>query len=114
MKKQVQQQDRFQPKLKIKKGDTVKVLTGEDRGKTGEVMEVFPKENTAIVEGVRIVSKHTKPSAQNPNGGIIEKSAPIQISNLQVVVNGQPTRVGRKVEGEKIVRYSKKTQEVID
>jgi large subunit ribosomal protein L24 len=114
MKKQVQQQKRFQPKLKIKKGDTVKVLSGEDRGKSGEVLEVFPKENRAIVEGINIVSKHTKPSAQNPNGGIIEKAATIHISNLQVVVGGQSTRVGRKVEGDKIVRFSKKTQEVID
>lgn len=114
MKKQVPQQKRFQPKLKIKKGDTVKVLSGESRNQTGVVLEVFPKENRAIVEGINLVSKHTKPSAQNPNGGIIEKAAPIHISSLQLVAGGKPTRVGRKIEGDKIVRYSKKTQEVID
>lgn len=114
MKKQVQQQDRFQPKLKIKKGDTVKVLSGEDRGKSGQVLEVSPKLNRAIVEGVNIITKHTKPSAQNPNGGREEKEAPINISNLQLLVGGKPTRVGRKVEDGKTVRYSKKTKEVID
>lgn len=114
MKKQVQQQQRFQPKLKIKKGDTVKVLSGESRNETGTVLEVFPKVNKALVEGVNKISKHTKPSAQNPEGGIIVKEAPIHISNLQLVVGGKPTRVGRKEVEGKIVRYSKKTQEVID
>lgn len=114
MKKQVQQPNRFQPKLKIKKGDTVKVLSGEDRGKSGQILEVFPKENRAIVEGIRIISKHTKPSAQNPNGGIVKKEAPIHISNLMLVVNGTATRVGRKTVDGKTVRYSKKSQEVID
>lgn len=115
MKKQTNQQKRFQPKLKIKKGDTVKVLCGEDRGKTGEVLEVFPKENRAIVKGVRMIVKHSKPSAQNPNGAREEKEAPIHISNLQLLVNGQPTRVGRRLdENGKIVRYSKKTKEVIE
>ena len=114
MKKQVQQQKRFQPKLKIKKGDTVKVLSGESRNKTGQVLEVYPLLNKAIVEGVNMVTKHAKPSAQNPNGGIIQKEAALNISNLQLVVGGKPTRVGRKTEGDKIVRFSKKTQEVID
>lgn len=113
MKKQVQS-NRFQPKLKIKKGDTVKVLAGEDKGATGVVNQVFPKENRAIVEGVRMVTKHTKPSAQNPNGGIVKKEAPIHISNLMLVASGTPTRVGRKEVDGKIVRYSKKSQEVID
>ena len=113
MKKQVQQK-RFQPKLKIKKGDTVKVLTGEDRGKTGEIIQVFPRENRVVVEGVNVVAKHTKPSAKHPNGGILEKEAAIHISNVQLVVGGQATRVGRKVVDGKIKRYSKKTQELID
>ncbi len=115
MKKQTAQQKRFQPKLKIKKGDTVKVLSGEDRLKTGEVLEVHPSVNKAVVKGINIIVKHTKPSAQNPNGGREEKEAPIHISNLQLLVNGQPSRVGRKVNEEgNIVRYSKKTKEVIE
>lgn len=113
MAKQVQQK-RFQPKLKIKTGDTVKVLSGEDKGKTGEVLAVYPKLNKAIVEDINMVSKHTKPSAKHPNGGIIQQEAPIYISKLQLVVGGQATRVGRKIVDGKIVRYSKKTQEVID
>ena len=113
MKKQVQQK-RFQPKLKIKKGDTVKVLSGEDRNKTGIVLAVLPAENRAVVEGINLISKHTKPTAKNPNGGIVKKEASINISNLQLIVAGQPTRVGRKEVDGKIVRYSKKTQEVID
>lgn len=113
MKKQVQQK-RFQPKLKIKKGDTVKVLSGEDRNKTGIVLAVLPAENKAVVEGINLISKHTKPTAKNPNGGIVKKEASINISNLQLIVGGQPTRVGRKEVDGKIVRYSKKTQEVID
>jgi len=113
MKKQVQQK-RFQPKLKIKKGDTVKVLSGEDRNKTGIVLAVLPAENRAVVEGINLISKHTKPTAKNPNGGIVKKEASINISNLQLIVGGQPTRVGRKEVDGKIVRYSKKTQEVID
>ena len=75
---------RFAPKLKIKKGDTVIVIAGEDKGKSGKVLEVFPSKNTALVAGVRIVSKHTKPNAQNQQGGIIKKEAPIQISNLML------------------------------
>lgn len=113
MAKEVKQK-RFQPKLKIKKGDTVKVLSGEDRGTKGTVLEVFPADNKAIVEGVNVNSKHTKPSAKNPNGGIIKQEAPVHISNLQVVVGNQATRIGRKEVDGKIVRYSKKTQEVID
>ncbi len=114
MAKRVQQQKRFQPKLKLRTGDTVKVLSGEDKGKTGEVLAVFPTKNKAIVEEINVVSKHTKPSTKYPNGGIIKTEAPIHISKLQVVIGGQPTRIGRKVVDGKIVRYSKKTQEVID
>ncbi|MCO5248561.1 MAG: 50S ribosomal protein L24 [Chitinophagales bacterium] len=100
--------------MKIKKGDTVKVLSGESRGKTGTVLRVIPRENKVVVEGAKIVAKHTKPSAQHPNGGILEKEAPIHISNVQIVIGGQATRVGRKVVDGGIKRYSKKTQELID
>ena len=113
MKKQ-DQQKRFRPKLKIKKGDTVRVIAGADKGTEGRVLEVHADKNTAIVEGVRVMSRHTKPNAQNPDGGIIRTEAPIQISNLVLLVGGEPTRVGRKMEDGKLVRYSKKTQEIID
>lgn len=106
-------QKRFAPKLKIKKGDTVIVITGEDRGKSGKVLEVFPSKNTALVAGVRIVSKHTKPNAQNQQGGIIKKEAPINISNLMLSVGGKATRVGRKIEDGKSVRIAKSTGEIV-
>ena len=106
-------QKRFAPKLKIKKGDTVIVITGEDRGKSGKVLEVFPKENRALVAGVKIISKHTKPNAQNQQGGIIKKESPINISNLMLSVGGNATRVGRKVEDGKSVRIAKSTGEII-
>ncbi|MCC6583428.1 MAG: 50S ribosomal protein L24 [Chitinophagales bacterium] len=108
-----QAQKRFAPKLKIKTGDTVIVITGEDRGKSGKVLEVFPKENKALVQGVIIISKHTKPNAQNQQGGIIKKEAPIDISNLKLSVGGKATRVGRKVEDGKTVRIAKSTGEII-
>ena len=102
-------------KLKIKKGDTVKVITGESKGTQGKVLEVLPKENKALVEGCNMVSKSTKPNAKNPNGGIIQKEAPIHISNLMVVdAKGNATRVGRKLNDKgKLVRYSKKSGEEI-
>ena len=106
-------QKRFTPKLKIKKGDTVIVIAGEDKGKNGKVLEVFPKENTALVQGVRIVSKHTKPNAQNQQGGIVKQEAPINISNLKLTIAGKATRVGRKVEDGKTVRIAKSTGEII-
>lgn len=99
-------------KLHIKKGDTVSVISGEYKGQQGKVLEIIVKTNRAIVEGVNIVSKHTKPNATNPDGGIIKKEAPIHISNLLVVCpeTGKPTRVGRKIgENGKLVRYSKKS-----
>ena len=103
-------------KLHIKKGDMVLVNAGEDKGKEGKVLSVDPKKQRAIVEGVNMISKHSKPSAANPNGGIIKKEAPIHISNLNVKdpKTGVATRVGRK-EGEngKLVRYSKKSGEEI-
>ena len=99
-------------KLHIKKGDIVFVNAGDDKGKTGRVMQVLVKANRAIVEGVNIVSKHTKPSAKNPQGGIEKKEAPIHISNLNVVdpQSGKATRIGRRLnEKGDLVRYSKKT-----
>jgi large subunit ribosomal protein L24 len=101
------------PKLKIKKGDTVKVIAGNYRGQQGQVLSVNPENNKAIVEGINTVSRHTKPSAASPQGGIVKKEAPIQISNLMLVHNGTATRVGRKTEDGKIVRYAKKSGEVI-
>ena len=103
-------------KLKIKKGDTVYVLAGDDKGKTGRVLNVLPEQGKAIVEGVNIVSKSTKPNASAPQGGIIKKEAPINLSNLAVVdpKTGKPTRVGfRFDENGKKVRYSKKSGEEI-
>ena len=105
-----------QPKLHIKKGDTVKVLTGNDRGKTGSVLDVNPSKQKALVEGVNVKHKHEKPSATNPNGGITKKEAPVHVSNLMLVdpATGEPTKVGRKAdENGKLQRYSKKTGEII-
>ena len=103
-------------KLHIKKGDTVYVNSGEDKGKTGTVLKVLVKEGRAVVEGINMVSKSTKPSAKNPQGGIVKKEAPIHISNLNVVdpKTGKPTRVGRRKNSEgTLVRYSKKSGEEI-
>ena len=102
--------------LKIKKGDTVYVLAGDDKGKTGRVLNILREEGKAIVEGINIVSKSTKPNANAPQGGIIKKEAPIDLSNLAVVdpKTGKPTRVGfRFDENGKKVRYSKKSGEEI-
>ena len=103
-------------KVHIKKGDIVFVNAGEDKGKTGRVLEVLVKDNRAIVEGINMVSKHTKPNAKNPQGGIEKKEAPIHISNLNVVdpKSGKPTRIGRKLDEKgALVRYSKKSGEEI-
>ena len=103
-------------KLHIKKGDTVKVITGNDKGKTGKVLEVFMSKNRAIVEDVHVVTKHTKPSATSPEGGIEHTEAPVHISNLMVVDpgTGDATRTGRKLnEKGKLQRYSKKSGEFI-
>ncbi len=103
-------------KLHIKKGDTVYVNTGEYRGQQGRVLEVIPKQNKALVEGVNLVSKHTKPNSDNPQGGILKKEAPVHISNLLLVdpTSGEPTRIGRKKDqNNKLVRYSKKSGEEI-
>jgi large subunit ribosomal protein L24 len=106
----------MQKKLHIKKGDTVIVITGESKGQKGRVLEVNREKERAIVEGVNLVSKHTKPNAKSPQGGIIKKEAPIHISNLLLVdpASGKATRIGRKLnEKDKLVQYSKKSGEEI-
>jgi large subunit ribosomal protein L24 len=101
-------------KLKIKTGDTVKVIAGDHKGSQGTVQTVLIEKNKAIVEGVNMVKKHTKPSAQNPQGGIVEKEAALQISNLSLINSkGETTRVGYRMEDGKKVRYAKKSNEVI-
>jgi large subunit ribosomal protein L24 len=106
----------MQKKLHIKKGDTVFVNAGESKGRQGRVLEVIRKNDRAIVEGINLVSKHTKPNAKSPQGGIIKKEASVHISNLMLVdpSTGKPTRIGRKSIGDnRLVRYSKKTGEEI-
>ncbi|MBS7786482.1 50S ribosomal protein L24 [Flavobacterium sp. CYK-55] len=102
-------------KLKIKSGDTVKVIAGDHKGAEGKVLKVDREKNKAIVEGVNMVSKHTKPSAKNPQGGIVKKEAPIHISNIALIdpKSKKATRVGIKVEGDKKVRVSKKSNQVL-
>jgi len=106
----------MQKKTHIKKNDTVIVITGESKGQRGRVLEIDRQKSRAIVEGVNMISKHTKPNAQSPQGGIIKKEAPIQISNLMLVdpASGEPTRIGRRLNSKnKLVRYSKKSGEEI-
>jgi large subunit ribosomal protein L24 len=106
----------MQKKLHIKKGDTVVVITGNYKGKKGRVLEVIRKKDRAIVEGVNLIKKHTKPNTNNPQGGIIEQEAAIHISNLMLVdpKTGEPTRTGRRFNDDgKLVRYSKKSGEEI-
>ena len=101
-------------KLKIKTGDNVRVIAGDHKGSEGKVLTVFIEKNKAIVEGVNIIKKHMKPNAQSPQGGIVEKEAAIQISNLSLLnAKGETTRVGYKMEDGKKVRYAKKSNEVI-
>lgn len=104
----------MQKKLHIKVGDTVKVISGEANGQEGNVLSIDRNKMRAMVEGVNLMKKHQKPSASNPEGGIVETEAGIHVSNLMVVVNGEATRVGRKPNKEgKLVRYSKKSGEEI-
>ena len=101
-------------KLKIKAGDIVKVITGNQKGIQGKVLRVFADKNRAIVEGINVVKKHNKPSANNPKGGITEMELSIDISNISLITSdGQPTRVGFKIEKDKKVRYSKKSDEAL-
>ncbi len=100
-------------KLKIKTGDTVKIITGDEKGQEGKVVKILKDKNKAVVEGVNMVSKHTKPSAQNPQGGISKFEAPIHVSNLMILEKGETTKVGYRMEGDKKVRFSKKSKEII-
>ena len=101
-------------KLKIKTGDTVKVIAGDHKGSEGKIVKVFIEKNKAIVEGVNMVKKHEKPSAANPQGGIKEKEAPLQISNLSLMdKDGKTTRVGYRMEGDKKVRFAKSNNEIL-
>ena len=100
--------------MKIKKGDLVKVSAGKDKDKEGKVISVNPKNRTVLVEGINMLTKHTKPSAANQNGGIIHQEGPIDISNVMYIHKGTATRVGFKMDGDKKVRFAKSTGEVID
>ena len=100
--------------MKIKKGDTVKVIAGKDKDQEGKVLSVDAKNSKVVVEGVNMITKHAKPSAANQNGGIIQKEAPLDISNVMYLHKGKATRVGFKMDGDKKVRFAKTTGEVID
>ena len=100
---------------KIKKGDRIVVLTGKDKGRQGDVLQVFPKEQRVLVQGLNMVQRHTRPSQMDPQGGIKNKEAPLHVSNVAVVDSqGKATRVGFRVEGDKKVRFAKTTGEVIN
>jgi len=99
---------------KIKKGDKIVVLTGKDKGRTGQVLKVLPTENRVVVQGINMVQRHTRPSQADPQGGIKNKEASLHLSNVAIAdANGKPTRVGFKVEGETKVRFAKTTGDVI-
>ena len=100
--------------VKIKKGDTVRVIAGADKDNEGKVIAVNQKNHTVLVEGVNMIKKHTKPSMANQNGGIIEQEGPIDISNVMLLVDGKTTRVGFQMDGDKKVRVAKATGKVID
>ena len=100
--------------IKIKKGDTVKVIAGKDKDKEGKVLAVNAKSNTVIVEGINMITKHTKPSVANQNGGIVHQESPLDASNVMYVHKGKATRIGYKMDGDKKVRVAKSTGEVID
>ena len=100
--------------MKIKKGDLVKVIAGRDKDKEGKVLAVNHDKNTVIVEGVNMITKHTKPSSANQNGGIVKQEGPIDASNVMYIHKGKATRVGFKMDGDKKVRVAKSTGEVID
>ena len=102
-------------KLKIKSGDIVRVIAGDHKGSEGKITKVLVDKNKAIVEGVNMVSKHTKPSAKSPQGGIVKKEAPIQISNLSLIdpKSKEITKTGTRLDGDKKVRFSKKSNQVV-
>ncbi len=99
--------------LKIKKGDTVKVIAGKDKGKEGKVLDIDRKKGRVLVEGVNMIKKHMKPSAANANGGIVEREAMLDISNVMYMHKGKPTRIGFKMDGDKKVRFAKSTGDII-
>ena len=99
---------------KIKKGDTVKVIAGKELGKSGKVLSVDTKKHRVLVEGVNMITKHTKPSMRNQQGGIVHQEGPIDISNVMYLHKGQPTRIGFKFDRDKKVRYAKSTGDIID
>jgi large subunit ribosomal protein L24 len=106
----------MQKKLHVRKGDMIMVIAGDSKGQQGKVLKINTEKNMAIVEGINMVSKHTKPNAKSPQGGIIKKEALVNLSNLMVIDStGKPTRTGRKIDGKKnkLVRFSKKSGEVI-
>ena len=100
--------------MKIKKGDLVKVIAGKDINNEGKVIAVNAKNNTLLVEGINMVTKHTKPSMSNQQGGIVHQEDPIDASNVMLIHDGKPTRVGLKMDGDKKVRFAKSTGKVID
>ena len=100
--------------MKIKKGDMVKVIAGKDKDKEGKVISVNKKDNTLLVEGINMITKHTKPSMSNQQGGIVHQEGPIDASNVMLLVDGKTTRVGFKMDGDKKVRFAKSTGKVID
>ena len=100
--------------FKIKKGDTVKVIAGKDKDKEGKVISVDRKKNKVLVEGINKITKHEKPSVANQNGGIVQKEAPIDASNVMYVHKGKPTRIGFKIENGKKVRFAKTTGDIVD
>lgn len=100
--------------MKLKKGDLVRVITGKDKGKEGKIISINKKDNTALVEGANMMTKHTKPNAANQNGGIIHQEGAIDLSNLMYVHKGKATRIGYTMQGDKKVRVAKSTGEVID
>lgn len=106
---------RFQPKFHVRKNDIVQVIAGDDKGKKGRVIEVDYLKGRVMIEGINIISKHTRPTSQYPNGGIIKKEAPVHISNVLLLdpKSGQASRIGRREENGKSVRYSKKSGESI-
>ena len=101
--------------MKIKKGDTVQIISGNETGKSGRIIKIFPTKEKIVVEGLNMVKKHARPNQENPQGGIMEKEAAIHISNVMIIAGGKPTRIGYKtLEDGRKVKYAKKTGEVIN